>query len=307
MQIGQLGSAVSELSQLLSQAIVVPFRRRTPARPPRRPAILPGHDGPRPGGLRGKGTLLLAAGTLTDDQVVNLIHHVGGRQVRVAVLPVAAYTFEVAGERYRRPLERYGMDKLETLALSTRAQAEDTQTAGRVSQARLVVLGGGDAALLLDRLAGTAVMGALAGALAGGATVCALAACAEAVGEHVLVVGEGGDAGPHLEPGLNLLPGTAVVAGRRIAGRLASVFATALTANVRLLVLDERATLLVGAGGQAEVRSGTVLVVTRPTSQGDGPPTLGEVVTRVVPAGWRLDLSSGAVLPPGAAHGPRRP
>lgn len=307
MQIGQLGSAVSELSQMLSQAIVVPFRgrkRRTQA-----PGHLPGHEGPRALGVRGRGTLLLAAGTLTDEQVVGLIHQVGGRQASGVVLPVAAYSLLAAGERYRRPLERYGMDKLETLPLSTRTQAEDTQVAGRVARANLVVLGGGDTGLLLQRLAGTAAEGAVVSALAGGATVCALAAAAEAVGAKVLATGQGADAGaPHLVPGLNLLPGTVVVAGRRIAGRLASVFATALTGNVRLLVLDERATLLVRSGWQAEVRSGTVLVVAGPSKVGaDAPPSLGEVVTRVVPAGWKLDLTSGAVLPPGAANPPRRP
>lgn len=308
VQIGQLGSAVSELSQMLSQAIVIPFRRRAPVGPPRRPSILPGRDGPRPGGLRGKGTLLVGAGTLADDQVVQLIHHVGGRQARVAVLPVAAYGLETAGARYRRPLERYGMDRLDTVPLTTRAQAEDTQLAARIAQAHLIVLGGGDAELLLGRLAGTGAGSAVAGALAGGATVCGLGAAAETVGEYVLVLGAGADAGPRLEPGLNLLAGTAVVAGHRVAGRLGSVFAVALAGNVRLLVLDDHAALLVRAGGQAEVRAGTVLIVQRPQRPAaEEAPILGEVVTRVVPAGWKLDLASGAVLPPGAPTNPRRP
>ncbi len=306
MQIGQIGNAVSELSQMLSQAMVVPFRgRRRRARPP---VVLPGHEGPRALGVRGRGTLLLAAGTLTDEQVVGLIHQVGGRQASVVVLPVAAYSFLAAGERYRRPLERYGMDSMETLPLSTRNQADDPQLAARVARANLVVLGGGDTGLLLQRLAGTSAEGAVVSALAGGATVCALAAAAEAVGGQVLETAPGPDGTARLVPGLNLLPGTVVVAGRRIAGRLASVFATALTANVRLLVLDERATVLVRSGWQAEVRSGTVLVVAGPgKAGGDAPTSLGEVLTRVVPAGWKLDLGSGAVLPPGAGAPARRP
>lgn len=306
VQIGQLGNAVSELSQMLSQAIVVPFRQQRAVRPAR--VAAPGIDGARALGLRGKGQLLLGAGTLSDEQVVSLIHHVGGRHARVVVLPVAAYAFPQAGERYRRPLERYGMDRLDTCPVSTRAQADDPDLVARVAGADLIVLAGGDSGLMLDTLAGTGVEAAVVSVLARGATVCALAAAAEACGERVLVRSPHPDAGTRLGPGLNLLPGTAVLAGQSVAGNLASVFATALSGSVRLVVLDDRATLLVRSGWQAEVRAGTVLVVERPTAANGGDqPALGEVVTRVAPAGWRLDLSAGVVLPPGAAAGASQP
>ncbi len=301
MQIGELGNAVSELSHILSQAIVVPFRR-VPARGPTRVARAEGVRPGRRGFGAARGHLLLAAGGLPDDLVIELIHQAGGRKSRLVILPATAYG-PAAGERYRRYFQRFGMERTETLALTTRQQAEAAATAGTIAGADLLVIGGGHPGLLLDVVAGSAAGVAVLAAMAKGATVAALGPAAEATGEWFLPPLEGGHAGSPvaLRQGLGLLPGTLVACGPQAAGRLGGLFGAALTERAQALVLDDRSSLLVGPGGQAEVRAGTVLAAGAAEQGQGGPVPLGGVWTRVAPAGWRLDLAARAVLPPGAS------
>ncbi len=306
VQLGQLGNAMAEISQMLSQAMVLPFRqprRRDHRRPPELVT-----EPSRALAPRARGTLLVGAGTLPDEQVIDLIHQAGGRRARAVVLPVAAYSFAVAGERYRRALQRFGMERLETLGLSTRPQAENPSLAAAIAGADLILMGGGDAALLLGILSGTPAEAALVSALIRGAAVCAVGAAAEALGERVLA----GPVGTAVEcgRGLGLLPGTMVVAAGRNSAHLAAVFGSALTSSVQVLVLDDRCTVLIRPGWQAEVRSGTMLAVA-PSRAGSGQTAgrrpVGEVAVRVAPAGWKLDLPAGMVLPPGASADGRAP
>ena len=302
MQIGEFGNAVSELSHILSQAIVVPFRR-IPARGPTRVARA---EGARPGrrGLAApaRGHLLLSAGALADDLVIEVIHQVGGRKARLVVLPATAYGAE-AGERYRRYFQRFGMERAETLALSTRQQAEAPAAAGSIAAADLLVIGGGHPGLLLDIVAGTAAGAAIAAAMAKGATIAAVGPAAEATGQWYLPPPESGQGGlpVALRPGLGLLPDTLVACGPQAAGRLGGLFGAALTERAQALILDDRSSLLVGPGAQAEVRAGTVLTAGAAEAAQAGSVPLGGVWTRVAPAGWRLDLAARAVLPPGAS------
>ena len=153
VQLGDLGSAVSEWSQMLSQAIVVPLRRgdlRRSASPRARTVALAG-GAARNFTVRLRGSLFLAAGGLADDLMLHSIHHVGGRKAHTVVLPAASYAFAAAGERYRRSLRRFGMDDAETVEVATRAQADEPKVATSLATADLVVSGGGDPGLLLDR------------------------------------------------------------------------------------------------------------------------------------------------------------
>ena len=320
VQIGELGNAVSELSQMLSQAIVLPFRsprvgRRAPAR-----AVAMAAGPARTLAMNVRGSLFLASGAVADDALVDLIHRAGGRRARAVVLPAASYSFTGAGERYRRYFQRFGMDRADTLDVSTRARADDPALAASIASADLLVLGGGDPGLLLDVLGGTAAAAAIAGAMVRGAVVAAFGPAATAAGEWALGREEergerAPSAGGGRRRGLGLLPGTLVATGAHAAGRIAAVFGTALTGGLQALLLDDRAALLVRPGWQAEVRAGTVLAV------GGGPvplrgygkaqrpedAPLGGVYTRVAPAGWRLDLAAHVVLPPGALSGAEQP
>ena len=308
MQLGQLGSAVSELSQLLSQAIVQPFRRS--GRPGAVRTLPRAAGGGRGFSLRLRGTLWLASGAMPDDLLVDLIHEAGGRRARAVILPAAAYAFAEAGERYRRYLRRFGMERAETLGLSTRQQAEDPALAAAIAGADLVALGGGQPELLLDIMAGSAAAAALLQGLQRGAAVAVFGPAVEGTGEWALSpAGTPASGAPTgLRRALGLLPGTLVGSAPHGAGRLAATFGAALAASAQALLLDERTTLAVRPGWQVEVRSGAVLAVGAPPAEpgeAHGPVAaaapLGGVWTRVAPAGWRLDLAAGAVLPPGAA------
>ncbi len=323
MQIGELGNAVGELSQMLSQAIVLPFRSQ--GRAGRRAAAktVAMAAGPaRTLAMNVRGSLFLASGSVADDVLVDLIHRAGGRRSRAVVLPAASYSIAGAGERYRRYLLRFGMNRAETLDLSTRARADDPRLAASIASADLLVLGGGDPQLLLDVLGGTAASAAIAGAMVRGAVVAAFGPAATAAGEWALGREEQqGDrtgpvpAGGGRRRGLGLLPGTLVATGAHAVGRIASVFGTALTGGLQALLLDDRAALLVRPGWQAEVRAGTVLAVGGGPVPGRGAgraprpeeAPLGGVYTRVAPAGWRLDLAAHVVLPPGALSGAEKP
>lgn len=316
MQLGELGNAVSEWSQMLAQAIAAPRGRASAPRPRR---VVRAAGATRGFHVRLRGSLVLAVGGLADDLVVELIREAGGRQARALILPAAAYGFAAAGERYRRYLRRFGMEHAETLGVGTRAAAEDPALAARVAAADLLVLGGGDPGLLLGVLRGTAVEAALAAALVRGATVAALGPAVEVVGAWHLPSAEEAEAGGApggLERGLGWIPRALVAAGPQAACRIGAVFGAALTAGVQAVVLDQRTTVVVRPGWQAEVRSGTLLAlggdepeavagtVRRPypgLPQGSAP--LGGVYARVAPAGWRLDLATRLVLPPGAVLG----
>lgn len=312
MQLGDLSSAVSEWSQLLAQAIVVPLRRgaRRGRAAPRHRSVAPASGAVRSFAVRMRGNLYLATDGLSDELVPELIHAVGGRRARAVVLPAAAYHFATAGERYRRCLQRFGLERVETVEAATRPQAERPSIAALLGGADLVVLAGGDAALLAGVLRDTPVEAGLAAALVRGATVVTVGAACAAAGEWLLPPdpAEGDPAAPGgLRRGLGLLPHLLLACGSEAAARMGTVFGSALNAGIQALILDRRTVLAVRAGWQAEVRSGTVLAV----GGGDPPPgagtaPLGGVYTRVAPAGWRLDLAARVVLPPGAVLGAER-
>ena len=323
---------------MLAQAIVLPFRRRTDRGPvwPHRPvARASGLSRRLP--LRVHGHLMLAVGTCPDDVILDLIHLAGGRGARAVVVPAAAYASAPAGERYRRYLQRFGMQRTETVDISSRERAQDPQMAALLAGSDLLVVGGGSPDLLLGVLGGTAAAAGLQAALVRGAALVLFGPTAEAAGEWYLPAGGGSAAAAAsspptaygapwtahaalpvrqpeavppalLRPGLGLLPGTLVAAAPIVDGRVALVFAAALTSGVQALLLDERSALLVRPGWRAEVRAGTVLAVgganpgrrTEPRARAvEGGSPLGGVYTRVAPTGWQLDLAAHLVLPPG--------
>ena len=287
MQRSGFGSAVNELSQLLSQALVVPFLRR-----PRRRRWAGGRASGAQAPARGRhGPLVLVAGTAPDEVVVELIHRAGGRRARAAVVAAASFASVPAGERYRRYLARFGMEQVATVDLSTRLRADRPDPA--LEAADLVVVGGANPELLVARLADTAALRGLLAAWSRGAVLAFLGAAAEAAGAWWLAP-PGED--PPLRPGLGLLPGTCVATDAPIA----HLVATALATGVQAVALDAGSAVVVGADGRAQVRAGAVLAVGGTPGGGAERPPLGGVYARVAPAGWYLDLAARRVLPPGA-------
>lgn len=196
MEFGDLSEALAEIAQLLTQAIMMPIRRRFPERRRR------GDRGPFGGRVRG--TLVAAGGTVDDELIVEMIHRGGGRRARTLILPAAHVDFQRAGERYIRYFTRFGMQRAEALPLAAREQADDREVADRIAAADIVFLAGGDTGLLLDVVGGTASAAALREALRRGAVVAAAGAAAGAVGS--MAVDWSGGAGE------------AAGAGRRTAG-----------------------------------------------------------------------------------------
>ncbi len=305
MQLGDLGSAVSEFSHLLSQSITLPFgRRRHPANGRER-RVAPTVGVSRTMAVQVRGTLLVAEGPVDDAVIVELMHRAGGRHAKAVVLPVTRHDLPGVGERYRRYLARFGMDLPETVPLTTREQAASPVHAAKVGGADLIVIGGGNPGDLLDILAQTAVGAALQAAFVRGAVVTLLGPVIEAAGEWALgVAPEDPGAGP-LRKGLGLVPGTLICSGARCGGRLAQVCGATMAAGVQGLVLDARAALLLHGTWQGEVLTGTVLALGNRGSSEEREP--GEVAARVVPAGWRLDLAAGLLLPPGPPTSPSMP
>lgn len=311
MQLGQIGSAVSDLSQAMAQALRLPSPRPARTARPGRVRVLP-RAGTGGRGLRSRvlGTLWLVAGTLPDEMAVDMIRQAGGRSARAVVVPAAAYGGAEAGERYRRYLRRFGMEQVETVPASTRTQAADVEAAGRLAGADLILLAGGHRDLLLDVFRGSPAAEAVAQVLGRGGAVAACGAAAEAAGAWVFADGASApDAAP--QSGLDLLPDTLVAAAPHGSGRIAALFGLALQTGLQVLLLDERTVVAVRPGWQADVRSGVALAVGAPPEprreaeprRGRAAPPerspVGGLWTRVAPAGWSLDLTTRALLPPG--------
>jgi cyanophycinase len=295
VQLGDLVDALAELSQLLTQAIVMPIRRRLPER--RRPAQ-------GPWASRVRGTLVAASGTVGDELVLEMIHRGGGRRARAVVLPAAHVDFQRAGERYIRYFTRFGMQRVEALPLAAREQANDREIVERIAAADIVFLAGGDAGLLLDVLVGTASQAALWDALRRGAVVAAAGGAAGAIGTWSVRWGEepprsepsgvGVEGGPS-RPGLGLLPGCLLDRQGVQRGRLGRfLHAVAATPGVSWGIgLDEGAALVVSPGWQLAVHgSGPVLCVE---------PRLGRT-----PAG-AAEANGAAAHPPVAPAAAARP
>jgi cyanophycinase len=320
MELSDFSAAVGDFSQMLASAILLPFRRRREGAPGTRRGSFPRAAGRRaPRTTRMRGQLILASGSVPDEVLIELIHLAGGRGARVVLLPAAAQDVVAFGERYRRYLQRFGVAAVQTVDVSTRTRADDAGVAASIAAADLVLLGGGDLELLLAVFVGSPAARAVQAALTRGAVAALFGPAADAAGQWCLpaapgdalparaaVASEGEAARAPLRQGLALLPGTLVATAPAAGGRLAEVFAAAMTCGVQAVVLDAHACLMIPPSWRAEVRAGTVLAVGGAESalgpQAEAGRALGTALTRVAPVGWHLDLAAQMVLPPGEAH-----
>lgn len=273
-----LGATFSELSHLLTQAIVLPGGQR--------------RGSGRPGTKRGQdtagGTVVVAAGQLPDDLVPTMIHRAGGRRCRAVVVPTGHLDFGPAGERYVRYLTRFGMQGVQVAELVTRQQAADPNRSALLAAADLILVGGGDGHLLLDILAETPAETALHQALERGAVLCFAGGAASAAGELALA------SSGAFRRGLGLLPHCAI--DRTVAVR--AQMATSFLAFCRQgrggplgLFLDEGAAIAATGHGLLEVRGeGAVMAA--------WPATGRQLTVHVLIEGWRLDLTAKRIYPP---------
>ncbi len=279
----------SELGHLLTQAIGGFRLRQRTGRPRRR------HKRP-PWPVR-RGTLVLVGGTLEDEVVIELIHRAGGRRASATVIPAAHLESTRAGERYVRYLTRFGMERVDLVDLNTRQRADDRALTKQL-EADIVIIGGGDAALLMNLLAGSLAERSLAAGLARGSIVVLTGDAVAAAGDVSL--DWKAPYGAAVRRGLGLLPHCLVdyqAVRRAEMGRLFR----AVGGDFLGISLDAGTALFCGPGPQSEVHGrGAALVIDGRQTHGE--PAMSGVATHVLPSGWRIDLASHLVLPPPSAR-----
>lgn len=305
MQLGDLSSAVSDFSHMLSQSISLPFARRSRNQRPKRDRRVPRASGvSRTMAVQARGSLLLADGTVDDAALVEVIHRAGGRRCRSVVLPVAEHTLDGAGERYRRYLTRFGADPPQTILVNGTRRAQDPEVCAVLNQADLVLVGGGNPEFLIDIAKDSALLGALQAAFVRGATLALIGPVVEAFGEWCFCPDRNGAEGP-LRKGLGLVPEAVVCTGSRQGKRLGQLLGAAMGVGAQVVVLDDRSSFLLQGTWQGLVLAGSVLAFGSVDVPGDGvldERHLGRAQARVAPVGWRLDLAAHLVLPPGSAR-----
>ncbi len=313
----QIGDAITELSRLLSQAIVFPGARRKVRRAGQVPLVPAGAAVTKdnaggamqaPGLEAARGHLVLIGGTrLGDDVVLEMIRLAGGRSARILIVPTAHLDFTRGGERYARSFRRFGAQRVERADIVTRRRADDAALAARLAEADLIFLGGGDVGLFLDLLAGTEALAALRSARSRGATIAGICGGASVLGEAVVREADGEPVGgPRVEPGLGLLDGVVVDAQMSCGGRLGRLLQAVAggTGAGRVpppgaagLAIEEDTAVIVGPDRVGRViGSGMALVVTQDALD-TAPGHLPRLALHVLPAGHRYDFARQQPLP----------
>jgi len=163
VNLDRIGSITSELSANLLRSIVLPEgirawfarplsdRLRNLYKP-----IYVAEKAPAAPVIRPGGPVLLFGGPSAPDQgIVEIIHLIGGRGARVAVLPLAATDQEQAGAEAVRLFTRFGVKKVESLGPVTSETLSDPAWCERVAAAEAVVLCGEDPRLGMGLVRGT--------------------------------------------------------------------------------------------------------------------------------------------------------
>ena len=200
----RLGNITAELSSALLKSIVIPghWLRQAVRR-----------DGDRPRDRKGAlrelrvpavapvGPLLVVGGSsIPDAAVVAALHHAGGRNVSVLVVPVGEGS-ELAAAEAVRCFSRFGVRRAEAVEPLNRERAEASQWSERFAGTEVLVLVGGDRRAVAGVLRDTLCHQALRQYSDAGRVLVAAGEAAPALAEQMLAAGAG-----EVCPGLGLLP-----------------------------------------------------------------------------------------------------
>lgn len=151
-------------------------------------------------------------------QAAVILHRVlalaGGRAARIAVVPTASETPRAAGRPYVDALTRLGAERVDVLALDTRAQAMDGGWPAKLAGLTAVFFTGGDQLRITSTLGGSVFHRALTARQRGGLVVAGTSAGASMMTDTMIVEGAA-DQSPtrntvHLAVGMGLWPGAVV-------------------------------------------------------------------------------------------------
>ena len=114
-----LANALSEVTHLLAQSIVIPGRNGNLSTPAEPKEVVTSSQVET---LRRQATgrlVLFAGGSLKDRWIVDLIHQAGGRECPIAIVPLTQLDHLRAGERYQRMFHRFGALSTQVIDLAT--------------------------------------------------------------------------------------------------------------------------------------------------------------------------------------------
>lgn len=211
MKLDWLSDITSELSSSLVKSIVLPSGFREWLAKPlseRLRELKPGGAGSKAGEVDGAkmalptGPLVLIGGSpAPDEAIVAMIHLVGSRAAKLAVVPVAASDPVSVADEGVRLFTRFGMRNVQVLELCTRERAESPEWANRLAEYDGVFLCGESAALGLGVLESTLAARTLQEMMAAGKPVAGLGGAAAILADRLLV---GQESAEHLVSGLGL-------------------------------------------------------------------------------------------------------
>lgn len=154
------------------------------------------------------GPLALFGGfPVPDEAIVALIHLLGGRTARLAVLPVAADDQEQSGQEAQRLFTRFGMKQVTVLTGVTRELLDQEAWNDALAGFEAVIVCGEDPSLGLQRLENTLAARTLRALNAAGKLVAGLSGGAALLGEQFIALDEGQE---QVKQGLGLATGLLV-------------------------------------------------------------------------------------------------
>lgn len=256
---------------------------------------------------------------LRDRVILNrFVRLAGAPDARIVVISTASSLGEEATTLYRHLFTAIGARDVTGLRPLTREDANDPAMAEALETATGIFLTGGNQLRLSSVVEGTALGRALLEAHRRGVVIAGTSAGASAASSLMMAFGTSGATPKHrmaqVATGLGLLQGIVIdqhFEQRTRLGRLLAVVAQ--SPSVIGLGLDEDTAAIIHPDGILEVVGrGAVTIVDGANVQTDAyytrahrPMMVSGAVLHSLPAGYRFDLTSRQLLPPGAEQEPR--
>ncbi|MET0772775.1 MAG: cyanophycinase [Candidatus Limnocylindrales bacterium] len=227
----------------------------------------------------------------------------GGQDARIAVISSASSLGPLAGEMYRKVFTELGAAHVTPIHATTRAQANDEDSARAVQDSTGVFLTGGNQLRLSSTIGGTVVAQAIAERHRHGSVVAGTSAGASAMSSHMVAFGASGGTPKQrmvqMAAGLGILPGVIIDQHFQQRNRLGRLLAT-IAQNPALLGMgiDEDTAAVVSPDMTMEVIGRrSITIVDGSESETDAwevrahrPIMISNVVLHSLPVGYRFDL-----------------
>jgi cyanophycinase len=256
-----------------------------------------------------------------DDKVIlsRFVKMAGGPEGHVVVISTASSLGDEATELYRELFIRLGVGRVSGLRPVTRDEANQPRMSTTLEDATGVYLTGGNQLRLSSIVGGTALGQALIEAQARGAVIAGTSAGASAVTTHMVAFGASGATPKHrmaqISAGLGLVRNVVVdqhFEQRTRLGRLLAVVAQ--SPSLIGLGLDEDTAAIIHADetlevigrGAVTIVDGSQVVTDAFQTKGHRPMMVSGAILHSIPAGYRFDLRSRALIPLEMGGRPKR-